>query len=188
MHAAVFFSLFGVQTDPKIVGTGRWVFPSANSPRSFFSELEIHQKEGSPFGGQGRQDPTVAIPESPRLSLFDDYGVASDFVNVSPALELRGFTRDSGSGGASGGFPGAQGIWKGNPPLREPFHPDGVPEGVFQCTKTDCKDCRPTRSTVMPDKYDRSGSWLDFITHFKTIAELNFWDGEGMAKFLTVTL
>ena len=40
----------------------------------------------------------------------------------------------------------------------------------------------------MPDKYDRSGSWLDFITHFKTIAELNFWDGEGMAKFLTVTL
>ena len=92
MHAAVFFSLFGVQTDPKIVGTGRWVFPSANSPRSFFSELEIHQKEGSPFGGQGRQDPTVAIPESPRLSLFDDYGVASDseFVNVSPALELRG--------------------------------------------------------------------------------------------------
>ena len=40
----------------------------------------------------------------------------------------------------------------------------------------------------MPDKCHGSGSWLDFITQFETVAELNLWDDEEVAKFLAACL
>ena len=160
----------------------------------------------------------MMIPESPCPSLYDDgsVGADSEFVRASPALESRGLPLDSGYGGVSayGGLPRARGIGRGSdfrttkPLLRESSRsedtrqgaPEGLPpgssEGLLQGlsgdvprgTRTDSRGCRPTRTTVMPDKYDGSGSWLDFITQFETVAELNLWDGEEMAKFLAVSL
>ena len=148
----------------------------------------------------------MMIPESPCPSLFDDgsVGVGSEFIRASPGLESSRLPRYYGYGGvrASGGFPRAHGIGtvvlfartnrcyessssknthQGSPVGLPPGPPEALPQGFPEDvpgTSTDCRGCRPARSTVMPDKYDVSGSWVDFITQFETVAELNSWDGE----------
>ena len=41
---------------------------------------------------------------------------------------------------------------------------------------------------VMPDKYDGSVVWQDYLTHFSLCAELNIWDERQMATYLAVSL
>ena len=80
----------------------------------------------------------MMIPKCPRPSSSEDCGVSVDLesVNASPALESRGFTRDSGFGGPgkSGGFPRAQGIGRGSAfrtveRLLRQSRPEGMPQG-----------------------------------------------------------
>ena len=108
---------------------------------------------------------------------------------------LRESSRSEGSHqGASEGLPPStpEGLTHGSPEGLLPGPREGLLQGfpvdVLRKTRGDCSGCRPTRSTVMPDKYDGSGSWVDFITQFETIAELNLWDECEMAKFLAVSL
>ena len=40
----------------------------------------------------------------------------------------------------------------------------------------------------MPDNYDGSDLWLDFIKHCETVDQLKSWDGEELAEFVAVSL
>ena len=41
---------------------------------------------------------------------------------------------------------------------------------------------------VMPDLYDGTGNWGDYLTHFKVVAELNGWTQRERQQFLAVSL
>ena len=45
-----------------------------------------------------------------------------------------------------------------------------------------------TRPRVMPDHFDGTGSWSDFISHFRTVAVINDWTEQDKAQFLAVSL
>ena len=40
----------------------------------------------------------------------------------------------------------------------------------------------------MPDLYDGTGNWGDYLTHFNVVAELNGWTQRERQQFLAVSL
>ena len=45
-----------------------------------------------------------------------------------------------------------------------------------------------SRVMIRPDKYDGSGDWEEYITHFRTCARLGCWDATTMVDMLAVSL
>ena len=42
--------------------------------------------------------------------------------------------------------------------------------------------------TVMPDKFDRKGSWPEFLVHFESVANLNSWNNREKSQYLSISL
>ena len=44
------------------------------------------------------------------------------------------------------------------------------------------------RPTIMPDKYDGTSDWKEYVAHFKSCQDLNSWSDKEAAKFLAASL
>ena len=55
-------------------------------------------------------------------------------------------------------------------------HPSVVPRGNTK------------RQRVMSDTFDGKGDWMEYLTHFNAVAELNGWDTEDKKQYLAVCL